>query len=474
MPATIDYLSRVVNTVDVYSTLPERGPPHDRPLSRHPPVQHPGARARDPPARRQPGARGARPPRPLPHRRALPRPRGRHRRPHAAAARRGRLRRHRHGCGLPRPRRPHGSRGHPLRHDRDIPAAGARPARRGGRGGAAARHRRRARGEPVPRRRTARRTSTLRAPGAPQPRDRAARTQEPRHGAVRPRRAAPARPARPAPQRRPHRGRGEGRLRARATRRPPCRPRSGHRPARLRARLAVARRRRHPVHRPGIRVPAHGPARAGALRRPGLAHAGVGHRAARLVSDLDDGRPVVHVTQGTVANRDFGDLVLPTIRALADADVWVVASTGGRPVAELGADLPANARVAPYLPYDRLLPRTAVYVTNGGYGGIHYAMEHGVPVVAAGTTEDKTEVLARVAWSGVGVKLATNRPDAAAVGAAVRTVLDDPAYAERSARIGRAIRSSSGLDGVERAVQETVGAEAATRPRRTSTSPSRR
>lgn len=196
-------------------------------------------------------------------------------------------------------------------------------------------------------------------------------------------------------------------------------------------------------------------------------------------SDLDDGRPVVHVTQGTVANSDFGDLVLPTIRALADADLWVVASTGGRPVDELGSDLPANARVAQYLPYDRLLPRTAAYVTNGGYGGIHYAMEHGVPVVVAGTTEDKTEVSARVAWSGVGVKLATNRPDAATVGAAVRTVLDDPAYAERSARIGRAIRSSSGLAGVERAVRRTVdadavGAEPATRPRRTSTSPSRR
>lgn len=172
--------------------------------------------------------------------------------------------------------------------------------------------------------------------------------------------------------------------------------------------------------------------------------------------DLADGRPVVHVTQGTVANREFGDLILPTMRALADADVWVVASTGGRPVSTLGSALPTNARVAPYLPYDRLLPRTAVYVTNGGYGGIHYAMEHGVPVVIAGTTEDKAEVSARVAWSGVGVRLGTNKPHAAAIAKAVRTVLDDPRYAENSARIGGAIRASSGLDGLERAVVETA------------------
>lgn len=173
-------------------------------------------------------------------------------------------------------------------------------------------------------------------------------------------------------------------------------------------------------------------------------------------SDLDDGRPVVHVTQGTVANTDFGDLLLPTIRALAADDVWVVASTGGRAVTSLGGTLPPNARVAGYLPYDRLLPRTSVYVTNGGYGGIHYAMEHGVPVVVAGTTEDKTEVSARVAWSGVGLRLGTNQPGDAAVARAVRTVLADPAYAANSARIGGAIRTSTGLNGLERAVVEAA------------------
>jgi UDP:flavonoid glycosyltransferase YjiC (YdhE family) len=172
--------------------------------------------------------------------------------------------------------------------------------------------------------------------------------------------------------------------------------------------------------------------------------------------DLSDGRPVVHVTQGTLANSDFGELLLPTMRALAHDDVWVVASTGGRPTSVLGSDLPGNVRVAQYLPYDRLLPRTAVYVTNGGYGGIHYAMQHGVPIVVAGTTEDKAEVSARVAWSGVGIRLGTNHPSPEAVGSAVRTVLGDPGYATRSARIGAAIRASSGLDGLEDAVLRTV------------------
>ncbi len=91
--------------------------------------------------------------------------------------------------------------------------------------------------------------------------------------------------------------------------------------------------------------------------------------------DLDGSRPVVHVTQGTIANDDLGQLVKPTIEALADEDVLVVVSTGGRDPGEaLQEPLPSNVRMASYLPYDRLLPRTSVMVTNGGYGGVPYAM----------------------------------------------------------------------------------------------------
>ena len=38
-----------------------------------------------------------------------------------------------------------------------------------------------------------------------------------------------------------------------------------------------------------------------------------------------------------------------------------------------------------------LRPRTR-YVTNGGYGGVQYALRYGVPIVATGGKEDKPEV----------------------------------------------------------------------------------
>jgi len=78
-------------------------------------------------------------------------------------------------------------------------------------------------------------------------------------------------------------------------------------------------------------------------------------------------RPVVLVSQGTLAV-DSRDLLRPTLDALADEDVLVVAVTGGPDPAELGP-LPPNARVERFLPFDRLLPLVDAYVTNGGFGG---------------------------------------------------------------------------------------------------------
>ncbi|MEV4538717.1 nucleotide disphospho-sugar-binding domain-containing protein [Asanoa sp. NPDC049518] len=164
--------------------------------------------------------------------------------------------------------------------------------------------------------------------------------------------------------------------------------------------------------------------------------------------ELSAGRPVVHVTQGTIADRDHSALIRPTIDALAGDDVLVVVSTGGRPAETLEGPLPGNVRVASYLPYDLLLPLTDVMVTNGGYGGVHLALRHGVPLVVAGTTEDKIEVTARVAWSGVGINLRTDTPTSDAVGTAVRQVLTRPDYRKAAERIGAEILAAPGLAGL--------------------------
>ena len=152
--------------------------------------------------------------------------------------------------------------------------------------------------------------------------------------------------------------------------------------------------------------------------------------------DLDGSRKVVLVTQGTVANHNFNLLVAPTLAALAnEPDILVVVTAGGRPIEAIPGPIPPNARLASFLPFEWLLPRVNVLVTNGGYGSVNQAMSFGVPLVTAGLTEDKADVNARVAWSGVGINLATNEPTADGLRNAVRTVLDRPAYRLRAAQM---------------------------------------
>ncbi len=149
--------------------------------------------------------------------------------------------------------------------------------------------------------------------------------------------------------------------------------------------------------------------------------------------------PLVHVTQGTFANADLTALLVPTLRALADEPVRVVATTGGRPAGELvdllDGELPANAEVAELVPYPDLLPHVDVMVTNGGWGGVQQALAHGVPVVVAGSTEEKPEVAARVAWSGAGLDLRTGRPTERRLRQSVAAALHSPRYREAAARL---------------------------------------
>ncbi|WP_146078217.1 glycosyltransferase [Subtercola sp. Z020] len=175
---------------------------------------------------------------------------------------------------------------------------------------------------------------------------------------------------------------------------------------------------------------------------------------------LGDSRPVIHVSQGTVANQDFGELIRPTLRALAAEDVTIVVTTGGRPLGDL-PELPANAFAAEFIPYDTLMPKTDVFVTNGGYGGLHSAMRYGVPVVVAGDTEDKVETSARVAWAGVGVNLKTRGPSPRSVNHAVHRVLNDPGFARRSALIGESIQAAPGVAGFAASLERLIEARGA-------------
>jgi MGT family glycosyltransferase len=153
-------------------------------------------------------------------------------------------------------------------------------------------------------------------------------------------------------------------------------------------------------------------------------------------ANLDRSKPIVLVNQGTVAV-DLDDLIVPTLTALADEDVTVIA-TGGTGSDGLRIPVPANAHVEAYIPFASILPHVDLMVTNGGFGGVQLALAHGVPLIVAGTTEDKPEIASRVAWSGAGIDLHVKRPTSPQVRNAVGSVLANDRYRNAAQRIQRA------------------------------------
>jgi UDP:flavonoid glycosyltransferase YjiC (YdhE family) len=175
-------------------------------------------------------------------------------------------------------------------------------------------------------------------------------------------------------------------------------------------------------------------------------------------ADLDGPAKVALVTQGTVANANLEQLIGATLAGLADEpDVLVVVTTGGRPVETLGP-VPTNARVATFLPYGWLMPKLDLLITNGGYGSVIHALSRGVPLVVAGTSEDKREVSARITWSGTGISLNTDSPSSHQVREAARQVLDMSTFRTNARNLARAFTEHDPRGTLERLMETLIQA----------------
>ncbi|MBU4632680.1 glycosyltransferase [Pseudomonas chlororaphis] len=142
-------------------------------------------------------------------------------------------------------------------------------------------------------------------------------------------------------------------------------------------------------------------------------------------------RPLIIVTQGTVANVDLQQLIVPTLQAMSDLPVKVLATTGGRSIDELKG-ICEDAELHEFIDFDDCLPQCSLLITNGGYGSVHHALHYGVPLIVAGIGEDKSENAARVIMAGCGINLGTSYPSVEQIRAAVTTILQDDLYRQRA------------------------------------------
>jgi UDP:flavonoid glycosyltransferase YjiC (YdhE family) len=172
------------------------------------------------------------------------------------------------------------------------------------------------------------------------------------------------------------------------------------------------------------------------------------------------GRPTVLVSMGTVFHRTPG-LQEAILAALRDEPVNLLIALGfDQDPARLGP-LPPHVRVQPTLPQVALLPRCALLVSHGGFNSVKEALAAGVPLVLVPIAGDQPYCASRCQALGVSRVIGPARRNAAAIRAAVRTVLSDPSYRQSARHMRDEIRAlppaAAAVTALEQVADEHAG-----------------
>jgi UDP:flavonoid glycosyltransferase YjiC (YdhE family) len=171
---------------------------------------------------------------------------------------------------------------------------------------------------------------------------------------------------------------------------------------------------------------------------------GEGGMPPELLQFLDDGLPPLVFTLGTSAVHDAGPFYEHSVaaaRLLGRRAVLLV----GKDSRNRPASLPDGIVAFAYAPYSELFPRAAAVVHQGGIGTTAQAMRCGRPMLVMPYAHDQPDNAGRVTRLGIARTIARHRytPDRAA--AALRELLDDPAYSKRASQVGEQVRQEDGV-----------------------------
>ncbi|WP_410812281.1 glycosyltransferase [Micromonospora sp. 067-2] len=169
------------------------------------------------------------------------------------------------------------------------------------------------------------------------------------------------------------------------------------------------------------------------------------------------GRPRVLVSFGTV----FADpaVVGPLLGALTALDVDVVATLGldGKPEDyQLDSD---RVEFSPFVPLAQLLENVTAVVSHGGAGTTLGTLARGIPMVVVPQGADQFFQADRVAASGAGLALMPGQAGPEAIAAALRRLLDEPAFAAEARRISVEVAAMSSPDEVAERLRAGVTGE---------------
>jgi UDP:flavonoid glycosyltransferase YjiC (YdhE family) len=122
------------------------------------------------------------------------------------------------------------------------------------------------------------------------------------------------------------------------------------------------------------------------------------------------------------------------------------------------ADLPAGVRHFPYVPFSRILPRSAALIHHGGIGTTGQALAAGIPQLIVAHAHDQYDNASRVTRLGVGRGVPSHAMEATEASAALSELLTSREVADRLRAIASRIDGAAALEASCRVIEEAAGA----------------
>ncbi len=179
------------------------------------------------------------------------------------------------------------------------------------------------------------------------------------------------------------------------------------------------------------------------------------HPAADIEAFLREGEPPIVFTLGTSVVHAAGDFFQHAVETCRLLNCRGILLTRHREYAP--RSLPLGVRAFTYAPYSTLLPRVCATVHHGGIGTTAQALRAGRPTLIVPFAYDQFDHAARTERLGVSLTVPHKKISARALARALRTVMDDPAFAHRAARLGTALSGENGATTAAAALEEAVG-----------------
>ncbi len=171
--------------------------------------------------------------------------------------------------------------------------------------------------------------------------------------------------------------------------------------------------------------------------------------------NLLDGRPLIYASLGTLQNRLW--YVFEWIaKACQDLPVQLVVSLGDDAEPGERPRLPGDPITVRFAPQLELLRRASLCITHAGLNTTMESVARGVPLLAIPITNDQPAVAARIRHHGLGTRLKLAELSVTSIRNALRTLLNDTGYAERTQRMAAEIQLLGGAAAAARLVEQSL------------------